>query len=291
MKNHGALNLILRPTKKLLFYCVLALFLLVGVFLCVIFLAKDEVRPVFAYSWTAFFVLVVLYLLYGYIRLLAVALLEKKREEPLLSAFVKDKAFRSRFTRFGSLVAGFVFVGWNFYRALFGTEMMHWFLAEFYWFLAIIRLYMDYIFDRSDGVKKDVAYVIINACMIMLSGVIVAITIFVLYFESIFEKSWLTVFPMALFTVYNVVSSVMVLVKASKTRSIYDQTYANADFSCAIFSLYTLIIAMIVLFSESTFYKRFAYAGFGVAAIVFILGVVGMTFASRRLYTARKQSQ
>lgn len=289
MKNTIIHPLILRPTKKLLFYMALALFLLVGVFLCVLFLAKDEVRPVFAYTWTAFFVLIVLYMLYGYIRLLVIALLKKREEAKLPTAFVKDKPFRSLFTRFGGVVAGFAFVGWNMFKALSGTEMMHWILAEFYWFVAIIRLYMDYIFDRDEGVKKDIAYVIINACLIFLSGVIVSITIFVLYFESVFEKSWLTVFPMALFTVYKVVSSVIALVKAGKTRSVYDQTFANAAFSCALFSLYTLIIAMIILFSESTFYKQFAYAGFAVAAVVFILGVVGMFFASRRLDIARKR--
>lgn len=278
----------LRPTKKTLFYMALALFLLVGIFLCVLFLAKEEVRPVFAYTWTAFFVLIVLYMLYGYIRLLAIALLEKRKRERLITAFVKDKPFRSLYTRFGGVVASFAFVGWNLYKALSGTEMMHWILAEFYWFVAIIRLYMDYIVDREEGVKKDIAYVIISACLIFLSGVIVSITIFVLYFESVFEKSWLTVFPMAIFTLYKVVSSVLALVKAGKTRSVYDQTFANAAFSCALFSLYTLIIAMIILFSDATSHKQFAYAGFGVAAAVFVLGVVGMSFASRRIDLAKK---
>ena len=227
-KPNAFFNLILRPTKKLLFYCALALFLLVGIFLCVLFLAKEEVRPIFAYTWTAFFWLIVCYLLYGYIRLLVIVLLEKKKETKLTTAFLKDKPFRSTFTRFGGVVAGFAFVGWNLYKALIGTEMMHWILAEFYWFVAMIRLYLDYIVDREEGKKKDIAYVIINGCLMFLSGVIVAITAFVLYFDSVFQKSWLTVFPMAIFTVYKVVSSILALIKAGKTRSIYNQTFATA---------------------------------------------------------------
>ena len=45
---------------------------------------------------------------------------------------------------------------------------------------------------------------------------------------------------------------------------------------------------MIILFSESEAYKQFANAGFAVAAVVFIFGVVGMAFASRRIDTTRK---
>ena len=90
---------------------------------------------------------------------------------------------------------------------------------------------------------------------------------------------------------YKVASSVTSLVKAGKTRSVYDQTFANAAFACALFSLYTLVIAMLILFGDANSHKQFAYAGFAVAAVVFCLGVVGMAFASRRLDVARKKPQ
>ena len=80
MKDNGILKLIMHPTKKVLFFFALALFFLVGVFLCVLFLSKEEARPVFAYTLTGFMA-IVLYMLYGYIRLLGIRSLFGKRVE------------------------------------------------------------------------------------------------------------------------------------------------------------------------------------------------------------------
>ena len=291
LKNIG--KKIISPSKKGLFYCALVLYVLVGIFLCVLFLTKDEVRPTFAYTWTAMFVLFVLYMLYGYARILLLALSDKKKEEKLVAAFVKDKPFRSIYTRAGGVVAGFFFVGWNLYQALSYDIMFYWILAEFYWFVSIIKLYMDYIADRDEGEKKDVAYLIINVCLIFVSGVVVAITAFVIYFDAIFVKSWLTVFPIAIFTVYKVASSVYALIKARKTHSFYDWTFAQTTFSCALFSAYTLVIALMIMYtpeSDAT-YKEFANSGFGIAGAIFIFGVIGLAFVSRRIDLIRKKEE
>ena len=283
-KQTGFLYNFIHPSKKVLFYAALVLYFLVGIFLCVLFLAKDEVRPVFAYTWTGMFVLYVCYLVYGYLRILITALIEKKKTDSLVKSFLKDKHFRSLYTRAAGVFTTFFFVGWNLYLALISADnMFHWILAEFYWFVSIIRLYMDYIIEKEDGKSKDVSYLIINICLALMSGVVVAITAFVLYFDAVFKKSWLTVFPIALFTLYKVISSILALIKASKTRSIYDWTFSQASFSTTLFSVYTLIIGMIILFTDSMDYKHFAYAGFGVAAIIFIFAILGIAFNSYKI--------
>lgn len=279
-----------RPNKKTLFFCAIGLYVLVGIFLCVLFLAEKEVRPVFAYSWTILFALIVSYMLYGYVRLLFLGLLERKQREKLKSAFLRDKTFRSVYTRASGVIAGFAFVGWNLYNAIVDDLIFHWVLAEFYWFVSIIRLYMDYIADREDGVKKDISYLIINVCLLFLSGVIVSIVSFVIYFDGIFRKSWWTVFPFAIFAFYKIISSVYALIKARKTHSVYDLTFAQTSFSCALFSLYTLMISLVVLFEGGDSFKWYAYSGFGVACVVFVFGLSGVVSAGKRLSSAKKKS-
>ena len=230
-------------------------------------------------------------LIYGYLRILITTLIEKKKETNLVKAFAKEKSFRSIYTRAAGIATGFFFVGWNIYNAIAYNYMFHFILAEFYWFVCLIKLYMDYISDRDEGLKKDVSYTIINVILILISGVVVAITCFVMYFDAIFKKSWLTVFPIALFTIYKMIMAIYSFVKSLKNHSAYDWTSTQLSFSCALFSSYTLAIGLMILYVDNTFHKEYAYIGFIVSAIIFVLATIGLGFFSHRINSITKEQK
>ena len=280
---------IFKPSKRVLVYYSLCYFLLVGIYIGVLINIKLEVRPVFAYIWAAVLSLLALYFIYGYIRQIVLAIIEKKKESKLITAVRKDKDFRSIFTRAAGMFVNFFFVGWYIYKAIVTESSFYWMLMEFYWIVAELKLYLDYILDREEGKQKEVSYIIVNCGLLCLSAIILTISIFVILYDGIFEKSWVTVFIIALYTVYRVVSSSFALAKAHKTKLVYDWTVASLSFSTALYSLYTLVTAMVILFTDIAETKDYAYFGFIAALITIVLGIIGLVSACRR-FTAYKKS-
>ncbi len=286
---------ILLPTKKYLFFFSLGYYALVALFMIIHFLFEDGVKEVFVYTWTAFLALLAAYILYGYIRLIVIKIIEKKRAEGVFKALKTDKSFRSIFTRAGGIIANFAFVGWNFWKAIMADvehndTAFYWMLAEFFWFAATIKLYLDYCADHESEKKQYASYLITNCLLLFLSVVVMVITIFVIMFDGIFQKSWTTVFPIALFTVYKIVSAILALDKARKSKSEYDWTFASVTFSCALYSLFTLTSSMLVLFSGDVAYKNFSYIGFVVSALITTFAIIGIVRYSKKIDMLRKST-
>ena len=286
---------ILLPTKKYLFFFSLGYYALVALFMVLHFYFEAGVKDVFVYTWTAFLVLLAAYILYGYVRLIAIKIIEKKRTEGVIKALKTDKSFRSIFTRAGGIIANFAFVGWNFWKAIMANvehndTAFYWMLAEFFWFAATIKLYLDYCADHKGEKKQYASYLITNCLLLFLSIVVMVITIFVIMFDGIFQKSWTTVFPIALFTVYKIVSAILALDKARKSKSEYDWTFASVTFSCALYSLFTLVSSMLVLFSGDVAYKNFSYIGFIVSALITTFAIIGIVRYSKKIDVLRKSA-
>ena len=286
---------ILLPTKKYLFFFSLGYYALVALFMALHFYFEADVKDVFVYTWTAFLVLLAAYILYGYVRLIVIKIIEKKRAEGVIKALKTDKSFRSIFTRAGGIIANFAFVGWNFWKAIMANvehndTAFYWMLAEFFWFAATIKLYLDYCAGHEGEKKQYASYLITNCLLLFLSIVVMVITIFVIMFDGIFQKSWTTVFPIALFTVYKIVSAILALDKARKSKSEYDWTFASVTFSCALYSLFTLVSSMLVLFSGDVAYKNFSYIGFVVSALITTFAIIGIVRYSKKIDVLRKST-
>lgn len=288
-KGKQILRDILIPNKKVLFIISIILYLMVGTFCCVHFLAKREASIVFGTIWGTILGLIGLYLLYGYLRILITELLEKKKEEKLITAFRKDKEFRSTYTRAAGILAAVFFVGWNIYKGIAEDSIFFWLVAEYFWFASIIKIYMAYIADREEGLKKKCSYIIADIGLTLLSGVVIAISCFIVYFDGIFTKSWSTVFISGLWTAYKIISAILALIKATKSKSLYDWTFAHVNFSCALFSSYTLMISMVILWEGMSSFRYYGYAGFGVAAIIFAIAIGGIAYFSRKVHLERQQ--
>lgn len=179
-------------------------------------------------------------------------------------------------------------VGWYLGKALTIDSSFYWLLAEFFWFAAIIKLYLDYCADFTDDKKRYTSYLVVNCLLVCLSIIVMFITLFVVRWDGVFQKSWGTVFITAAFTIFKIVSASLALDKARKAKSDYQWTYASATASCAFYSLYTLVTAMIVLFSGDVAFKEASYFGFAVAFLILTFGVIGIIRYSIKIDKIRK---
>lgn len=289
MKAKAAVSLI-KPTKKFLFFFLLAYYALVGLFMFMLFVLEKEVRGVFVVTWVVALAVLGAYILYGYGRLIVLRVVEKKRAEGVIKALKTDKAFRGVFTRAGGMCANFAMVGWYLGKALTIASSFYWLLAEFFWFAAVIKLYLDYCADFADERRRYASYLVVNCLLVCLSLIVTFITLFVVRWDGVFQKSWATIFITAAFTVFKIVSASMALDKARKTKSDYHWTEATATASCAFYSLYTLVTAMIVLFSGDVAFKEASYFGFAVATLILVFAVLGIVRYSVRIDRLRKRA-
>ena len=167
MKAKAEVSLI-KPTKKFLFFFLLAYYAPVGLFMFMLFVLEKEVRGVFVVTWVVALAVLGAYILYGYGRLIVLRVVEKKRAEGVIKALKTDKA--------------------------------------------------------------------------------------------------------------------------RKTKSDYHWTAATATASCAFYSLYTLVTAMIVLFSGDVAFKEASYFGFAVATLILAFAVLGIVRYSVRIDRLRKRA-
>lgn len=268
---------VLLPDAKTLFIAMLVCWSLLTVYSALFFTLKGEKLELFTQIWLAVPAIFIAYFLYGYGRIIVLSLKEKRTKEVgLVKQIRKDKDFRSIFTKTGGIVSSFAFAVLYCARGFMIGSGFYWFLAEFYLVAAMLKLYLNTLAETGLVKDDERAYIVVYVVSVFLAVAMAGVTVFVVFFDGIFEKSKFLVGFIAAFTLYKIISASYLFNRARKEKSRLDLSKALVALSSALFSVYTLCVALMIMITENPSMKQFAYLGFSCAIAIFILAVIGL---------------
>ena len=152
----------------------------------------------------------------------------------------------------------------------------YWFLAEFYLVAAVLKLYLNTIVGTQYSRNDNVAYIIVYCATVFIAAAIAGATFYVVVFDGIFEKSVYLVAAISLFTVYKICSAIWAFHKARKENLRLELAKSLVELSSALFSVFTLCVALMIMITQNPLMKHFSYLGFGFAIVIFVMTVVGL---------------
>lgn len=268
---------VLLPDAKTLFIAMLVCWSLLTLFSVLFFTLKGEKLELFTQIWLAVPSIFIAYFLYGYGRIIVLSWKERRTKEVgLVKQIRKDKDFRSIFTKTGGIVSSFAFAVLYCARGFMIGSGFYWFLAEFYLVAAMLKLYLNTLAETGLVKDDERAYIVVYVVSVFLAVAMAGVTVFVVFFDGIFEKSKFLVGFIAAFTLYKIISASYLFHRARKEKSRLDLSKALVALSSALFSVYTLCVALMIMITENPAMKQFAYLGFSCAIAIFILAVIGL---------------
>ena len=276
MKRKRIISRIFLPSYRTLLYVLLSFFALGSLYGAIFFSLHDENLAIFTKAWLIVPILYGVYLLYGYLRLIILRTKELKGDSGFLKSIIRNKEVRSVYVKALGVAVSFFFAmqfhakgymtGFNFY----------WFLAEFYSVTAILKLYIHTIVEKGDSKLGCKCFILIYSLGLLLSAAMGGITIFVIFYDGIFEKSVYLIAAIAVFTVYKLISASVSFDKARKLNSRLELSKSYIALSSAMLSVYTFSVAMLVMVSQHIEMKRFSFIGFIATGAIFVLGRIGL---------------
>lgn len=276
-KKTGKLSGVVNPTYRTMYYAMLLFWGLLSVYSTFFFTLRGDSLDLFTKIWLVVPVVFISYLLYGYIRVIVGSIKRKRtKEASFVTKLRKDKDFRSIFTKTGGIITSFFFAALYCAKGFMMRSGFYWFLAEFYLVAAILKLYLNTIAETQYSKNDEKSYIIVYVVAILLAAATAGVTYYVVFFDGIFEKSKYLVGIIAAFTIYKIVSAGYSFNRARKNHARLDLATSLIALSSALFSIYTLAVALMILITDNPSMKQFAYLGFGSAVVIFVLAIIGL---------------
>lgn len=278
---------ILKPNLRVLFAAVLLFWGLTSVYAALFCTLKGKDLTLFTYIWLIVPVLFGVYLAYGYIRLLVSEI--KRTDGGVLNRIKTDKKFRSVFPTALGIAVSFAFALMYCASGFTDGSGFYWFLAEFYLVAAILKLYLNTVVQTGYRKNENVSYIIVYCASVFMAAAIAGATFYVVVFDGIFEKNGYLAAFISLFVIYKICSAVYAFHKSRKNHSRLDLAKSLVELSSALFSVFTLCVALMIMITKNPLMKHFSYLGFGCATVVFVMAVVGLIKSCNR-YLKNKNS-
>lgn len=276
-KKNGKMWVLVKPTYRTMYYSTLLFWGLLSVYSTFFFTLEGARLDLFTKIWLFVPVIYISYLFYGYVRVIVGSIKAKRtKETSFVTQLRKDKDFRSIFTKTGGIITSFFFAALYCAKGFMIRSGFYWFLAEFYLVAAILKLYLNTIAETKYSKNDEKSYIIVYVVAILLAAATAGVTYYVVFFDGIFEKNKYLVGIIAAFTIYKIVSAGYSFDKARKNHARVDLATSLIALSSALFSIYTLAVALMILITENPSMKQFAYLGFGSGVVIFILAIIGL---------------
>lgn len=261
------------PDMRALYYAVLVFWSLISVYAGFLFTLKGAALKVFMYAWFAVPAAFSLYVFYGYGRLAALRIKKAVRCGGFVNALKTDRAFRSGFATAAGIIISFTFAAFYCAQGIITLSGFYWFLAEFYLVAAVLKLYLNTVAGTPPCKNGDIAYIIVYCVSVLLAVAIAGATFYVVFFDGIFEKNGYLVAFISLFALYKICAAIYSFHKARKQSSRLDSAKSLAELASAMFSVFTLCVALMIMITKNPLMKHFSYLGFGFAAVIFVMSV------------------
>lgn len=275
-KNDKTAPKILKPDVRVLFYSVLIFWSLITIFSAFLFTLKGKDLAVFIKIWYIVPVLFAVYWIYGYGRLLVLKLTEAKRDGGIFYQIKTNKKFRSVFSTALGIIVSFAFAAMYCANGFMSGSGFYWFLAEFYLVAAILKLYLNTVVGTEYSRNDAAAYVVVYCVSVFMAVAIAGATFYVVFFDGIFEKNGYLVAFISLFVAYKICSAVRYYHISRINKSKPDSAKSLVELSSALFSVFTLCVALMIMITKNPLMKHFSYLGFGFAIVIFIMAIAGL---------------
>lgn len=281
---------ILLPDLRTLYFAVLIFWGLLAVFAAILLSLKNDQVQIFTYVWLVIPVSFGAYFLYGYGRLFILRMMAVKANGEKFFDLIKiDKKFRSIFTTTAGILVSVSFAGLYVVKGFMASSGFYWFLAEFYLVASILQLYLNTIIEAGYSKNEDGVYILVYRMSVLLAVAIAGATFYVVFFDGIFEKSVYLITFIAMFTLYKFGSAIYSFHKSRITLARLDTAKSLVALASALFSIYTLCVALMIMITQNPVMKHFAYLGFGCAIVTFVLAIIGLIKSCISYVNAKKQ--
>lgn len=291
-KNSKAKSIIMKiliPSVRDLYFALLIFWSLITIYAAFLFTLEGKALEIFISVWYIVPILFLIYLLYGYGRILFLKIREAKRSDGFFHKIKSDKQFRSIFTSAVGIIINFAFATLYCIKGFMNGSGFYWFLAEFYLVAAMLNFYLKTISETKYSKNDSVAYIIIYCVSVLLAIAIAGVTFYVVVFDGIFEKNGYLVAFIFLFTVYKICSAIYSFHKARKNESRLNLAKSLIELSTSFFSVFTLCVALMIMITKNPLMKHFSYLGFGFAIVIFAMSIIGLVNSCREYIQTKKE--
>lgn len=279
------------PNMRALFYSVLIFWSLITVYSAFLFTLEGSGLAAFINIWYIVPVIFAVYWLYGYGRIFVLRMREAKRDGGILYQIKSNKKFRSVFTTALGILVNFAFAILYCANGIMNGSGFYWFLAEFYLVAATLNLYLNTIAGTKYCKNDSAAYIIVYCVAVLLAIAIAGATFYVVVFDGIFEKNGYLVAFIFLFVMYKICSAVYSFHKSRVNKSRLDLAKSLVELSSALFSVFTLCVALMIMITKNPAMKHFSYLGFGIAIVIFVLAITGLSGSCKEYVRLKKESR